>query len=91
MDQKKNWPKRALLNSENKNIIKETLVDPLKILLPPLHIKLGITKQFLKVLSKDGPSFMYIWDKFKYLSDAKIKEGIFVEPEIRKLIHDEKF
>ena len=26
-----------------------------------------------------------------YSSDAKIKEGIFVGPEIRKLIQDEKF
>ena len=35
---------------------------------------------------------MYLCDKFKYLSDAKIKEGIFVGPEITNLIlvHDEK-
>ena len=31
---KKDWPKRASLTPGNKNIIKEALVDPLKILLP---------------------------------------------------------
>ena len=71
--------------------MKEALVDPLKILLLPLHIKLGIMKQFLKALPQDGPYFIYLCDKFKYLSNAKIKEGICVGPEIRKLIQDEKF
>ena len=42
---KKDWPKRASLT-------------PLKILLPPLHIKLGIMKQFVKALLKDGLCFM---------------------------------
>ena len=54
--------------------MKEALVDPLKILLPPLHIKLGIIKQFVKVLPKEGPSFMYLSDKVKYLSNVKNKE-----------------
>ena len=61
--------------------MKEALVDPLTILLPPLHIKLGI----MKALPKDGLCFMYLCDQFKYLSDAKIKEAIFVAPLIRKL------
>ena len=63
--------------------MKEGLVDLLKILLPPLHIVLGIMKQFVKALPKDGPCFIYLCDKFKHLSKAKIKEGIFVGPEIR--------
>ena len=69
--------------------MKETLVESLKILLPPLHIKLGIMKQFLKVQRKDGRCFMYLCDKCKYLSNAKFKEGIFVGPEVKKLIQDE--
>ena len=70
--------------------MKKALVEPLKILLPPLHIKLGIMKQFVKTLP-NGPCFMYLCDKCKYLSNAKIKEGIFVGPEIKKLIQDGKF
>ena len=56
--------------------MKEVLADPLKILLSPLHIKLGIMKQYVKALSKDDPCFMYLCDKFKYLLDAKIKQGM---------------
>ena len=71
--------------------MKEALVDPLKILLPLLSTKLFIMKQFVKALPKVGPCFMYICIKFKYLSDAKIKERIFVGLEVRQLIQDEKF
>ena len=44
-------------------------------------------KQFVKALPKDGACFMQLCDKFNHLSDAKIKEGIFVGPDIRKLMH----
>jgi len=37
-----------------KNVIAEPLVDRSKIILPPLHIKLGLMKQFVKALDKDG-------------------------------------
>ena len=79
---KTDWPQRASLTNGNKNVVKEALVELLKIPLPPLHIKLGIMKHFVK----DGLCFMHLCDKFMYLSDAKIKEGIFVRPEIRKLM-----
>ena len=41
-------------------------------------------KQFVKALPKNGAYFIYLYDKFKHLSNEKIKEGIFVGPEIRK-------
>lgn len=88
---KKDWPQRASLTPGTKNVVKEALVDRSKILLPPLHIKLGIMKQFVKALPKDGPCFKYLCDKFQHLSDAKIKEGVFVGPEIRKLMQDANF
>jgi hypothetical protein len=34
---------------------------------------------------------MYVKHKFLRLSDPKIKEGIFVGPQIRELIKDEQF
>ena len=35
-----------------KNVIAEALVNRDKIILPPLHIKLGLMKRFLKTLNK---------------------------------------
>lgn len=80
------WPVRKTLKPGDPNIIHEPLIDPKKVLLPPLHIKLGLMKQFVKALDKDGALFQYLTDKFPYLSEAKIKEGIFVGPQIRELM-----
>ena len=68
-----------------------TLIDPAKVFLPPLHIKLGLMKQFVKALNKDGKCFKYICEKFVHLSDEKLKERIFVGPQIRQLMRDRKF
>ena len=64
---------------------------PKKVFLPPLHIKLGLIKQFVKTLSKDGDTFKYLTSKFPGLSEAKLKEGILIGPDIRKLVKDELF
>jgi hypothetical protein len=67
------------------------LIDPRKVLLPSLHIKLGLVKQFVKALPKKGECFKYLCKKFPGLSDAKLKEGIFVGPDIWKLLSDDLF
>jgi len=46
-------------------------------------------KQFVKALPKDGDTFKYLASKFPRLSEAKLKEGVFVGPDIRKLMRDE--
>ena len=71
------WPKRTLKVGE-KNVHFESLVDPKKVLLPPLHIKLGMMNQFVKALPKDGEAFKYFSSKFPRLSEAKLKEGVFL-------------
>ena len=43
-----------------RNIINEPLVDWEKILIPPLHMKLGLMKQFTIALDKDGRCFTYL-------------------------------
>jgi hypothetical protein len=73
------------------NIINVPLVDREKIILPPLHIKLGLMKQFVKALDKDGNCFKYICRSFPGLSMEKLKAGIFDGPKIRKLIKDSNF
>ena len=50
----------------------QPLVESEKVLMFPLHIKLGFVKQFVKVLNKDEV-FKYI---FLPLSKAKIEGGI---------------
>ena len=88
---KKEWPIRKALDPGVKNIARESLVDPKKVLLPPLHIKLGLMKQFVKALAKEGECFKYLCDQFPGLSEAKLREGVFVGPDIRKLMKNENF
>ena len=89
---KTKWPPRTKLEPGFKNnIIEKPLVDSSKILLPPLHIKLGLMKQFVKALNKEGACFLYLAEKFPAISDAKLKEGVFDGPQIRTLLKDEKF
>jgi len=67
------------------------LINREKILLPPLHIKLRLMKQFVKALDRDGACFKYLTQLFSKLSNAKIKESIFVGSQIRKLMKSTKF
>lgn len=53
-----------------------------KIILPPLHIKLGLMKQFVKALDKNGSFFAYLGVKMHQLSTEKLKAGIFDGPQI---------
>ena len=74
---KKDWPAREDLALGNKNIINEPLINRDRIILPPLHIKLGLMKQFVKAFDKDGDCFNYIAKTFSGLSMEKFKAGIF--------------
>lgn len=88
---KKDWPRRISLTPGEKNVKNIPLVDGKNIYLPPLHIKLGLMKNFVKALPKDGNGFRYLMTKFPMISEMKIKEGIFVGPQIRELLKDENF
>ncbi len=57
----------------------------------PLHIKLGLIKQFTKALDKDGDCFTYLCQAFPGLTIEKLKAGIFDSPQIRQLIRDPEF
>lgn len=87
----KNWPVRKSLNVGDPNILHEALVDREKIIFPPLHIKLGLIKQFVKALSVEGDCFKHICTKFPNLSYEKIKAGVFDGPQIRTLMQDKYF
>ena len=57
----------------------------------PFSQKLGLMKNFVKGMDKTGRGFKYLKNKFPNVSDAKIKEGIFVGPQIRELMQDKQF
>lgn len=88
----KDWPARTDHVPGRYNVRHESLVDPTKILLPPLHIKLGLFKNFVKALGKDSGGFAYLQEKFKTtLTPAKISAGVFTGPQIREVIRDPTF
>ena len=83
------WPKRTSLTPGEKNVVNPPLVLPEKIFLPPLQ--LGLMKNFVQGMDKTGHGFEHVRNKFPNVSDAKIKEGIFVGPQIRELMQDTQF
>ena len=60
-------------------------------MLPPLQVKLGHMKQFVKALNKEGACFKYIQEKFPHMSTEKVKKGVFVGSQIRKLTKNPQF
>lgn len=54
---KKNWRERQSLTPGIKNVKHAPLVQPKDIFLPPLHIKLGLMKNFVKAMDKNGAGF----------------------------------
>ncbi|UYV69610.1 hypothetical protein LAZ67_6004089 [Cordylochernes scorpioides] len=74
-----------------KNIANLPLIDSENIYLPPLHIKLGLMKNFVKAMDRNASGFAYLKQIVSSISEAKIKEGIFVGPQIRELQQDGNF
>ncbi|GBN85247.1 hypothetical protein AVEN_166061-1 [Araneus ventricosus] len=76
------WPRRETFTPGQKNVAHDPLVPKENIYLPPLYIKLGLIKQFVKAMDKTGEGFHFLKTKFPRLSGDKIKEGIFVGPRL---------
>jgi len=74
-----------------RNIVNPPLVLPEKMYLSPLHIKLGLIKNFVKGMDKTSHGFEYVRNKCPNVSDAKIKDAIFIGPQIRELMQDRQF
>ena len=87
----KDWGPRSTFVPGEHSLKENSLVDMNKVLLPPLHIKLGLMKNFVKALHKNGAAFQHLATVFPGLSAAKLKEGIFVGPQIREVLKDTDF
>lgn len=81
--QRKVWPARKLC-AGGKNVLHSSLVYQNKIILPPLHIKLGLWR-ILMEMNRNGEEFKYLRRKFPQLSVTKLGKG-FVGPQIFELL-----
>ena len=74
------WPKRIEFLPGQPNVLRQPLVDRNKILLPPLHIKLGLVKQFVTAMDFGGEAFQEIRLMYPKMTEAKLKGGDFYWP-----------
>ena len=85
------WPIRHELKPGNHNVKLILIVNSNNILLPSLHIKLGLMKQFVMTLNNEGNAFIHLKNIYPYISDAKLTAGIFNGPHIKELMKDDNF
>lgn len=85
------WPKRTNYIAGKYNVKGIPLVSSDRIIPPPLHIKLGLFKNFVKCLRKEGPPFKNLKEFFPQLSKEKIRQGVFNGPQIRELVTKDDF
>lgn len=69
------WPPIQHLEPGSYNVQARSLVEPNKILLPSLHVKLRLMKNFVKAMNKDGIGFAFL-----------LQAVIFDGPQIRELM-----
>ena len=79
---KRDWPSWQSLEVGTKNAQHLLQVESSNILLPSVHIRLGLTKNFFKVT---GSAFRYFSEKFPGISAAKTK-GVFFGQQMCKLL-----
>lgn len=67
------------------NVLRKQLVKWNKVLLPVLHIELGLVKKFAKVFDHAAETFQKINLIFSKLYDVKIKGYILIWPQINEV------
>lgn len=69
------WQPRITHKLGENSIDHMPLVPSSKIILPPLHIKLGLIRNFIRALPREGEAMMHLKTIFPKLSNAKIDAG----------------
>ena len=82
---RKYWRQRTKFSLRKSNVKWEPLIEPQRVLMPPLHIKLGLIKQLVTALGKESAAFKYLQVIFPKLPEAKVKAGIFVGLQIKEI------
>lgn len=85
------WPRREHYEPNYRNVMHAPIVNPRKIIFPPLHIKLGLIKQLVHTLRSMDAPMRRLTQLFPKLSPLKIKSGVFIGPDIDKILSDEEF
>lgn len=80
------WPQRTESSVGKNNIKLEPMLDPRKMLFPPLYLKPGLMKQFVIVLDKEFLALKYLQDCFPKLIAAKVEVGVFIGLQIKKVM-----
>ncbi|XP_061430119.1 uncharacterized protein LOC133356558 [Lethenteron reissneri] len=88
---RRDWPQWTEFSMGRNNVKWEPLVDPRTVLMPPLCIKLGLMKQFVRAVHKESAACKYIQDFCPKLSEAKVKAGVFIGPQIKKILECNEF
>lgn len=70
------WQPRTTFRLGENSIDHIPLIPSSKIILPPLHIKLELMKNFVRALDHDGDAFAYLKQIFPRSTAAKIDAGI---------------
>ena len=86
----KDWGSKSTFVPGEHSLKENPLVDMNMVLLP-LHIKLGLMKNFVKALHKNAAAFQHLSTVLPGLSAAKHQEGIFVGPQIKEVLKDTAF
>ena len=82
----KDWGSRSTFVPGEHSLKENPLVDMNKVLLPPLHIKFGLMKNFGK-----AQKWCCLLTLVYCVPRSKLKEGIFVGPQIRAVLKDTDF
>lgn len=86
------WEARESLEPGQYSVERQPLInDTSNIILPPLHIKLGLVRQFVRALDSKSMAFQTLKVIFPSLSAAKIENGCFNGPQIDKLFKSDAF
>ena len=94
---KNKWEPRTDTVIGEGSIQRSNLAEREDIILPPLHIKLGLIKSFIVRLQKRQKNeesheiFHHLKTIFPHLSTSKIEAGVFAGPEVRTLLKDKEF
>ena len=70
---KRDWLQRKSLKVGEKNVRHPALAEWHKILLPPLHIKLRLMKNFVKAMDRAGSAFKYLAENSLDWAKRKLK------------------
>jgi hypothetical protein len=68
---RKDWPGRKTVEPGIMNVENKPLVKPSNMLLPSMHLKLGLMKDFVKAMNQEEATFAYLRETFSRVSEAK--------------------